>query len=157
LVVAAFVLAGCGADDKREEAGDTKKATNRRTESATAGEGEPILIRTRVDIPTGKVVNGSTIGDSPFCPGGTFQDEHGAPDIGLVDRMMTCQDGTLRMGLDPEVPVGDTQSGPWRIISGTGAYDGWQGSGHMVVRYDPKDESAHPMKFRERYRGTVTR
>jgi hypothetical protein len=157
LVVASFVLAGCGADDKREQGGDTKKVTSRPTESATAGEGEPILIRTRVDIPTGKVVRGSTVGDSPFCPGGTFTDQHGTPDVGLVDRAMTCQDGTLRMGLDPEVPVGDTQSGPWRIISGTGAYDGWQGSGQMVVRYDPKDKSAHPTNFRERYRGTVTR
>ena len=156
MVVATLVLAGCGAEDKREEGGDAKKATSRPTESATAGEGEPILIKTRVDIPTGKVVNGSTIGDSPFCPGGTFRDKHGTPDIGLVDRTMTCQDGRLRMGFDPQMPVGDTQSGPWRIISGTGAYEGWKGSGEVVLRYDPDDNRPHPTRGRERYRGTVT-
>jgi len=156
MVVTTVVLAGCGADDKGDEGSDTKKATSRPTESATAGEGEPVLIKTRVDIPTGKVVNGSTIGDSPFCPGGTFRDKHGTPDIGLVDRTMTCHDGSLRMGFDPQMPVGDTQSGPWRIISGTGVYEGWKGSGEVVLRYDPDDNRPHPTRGRERYRGTVT-
>ena len=83
-------------------------------------------------------------------------DQHGTTDIGLVDRAITCQDGTLRMGFDPQVPVGNTQAGPWRIISGTGAYKGWEGRGQMVMRYDPRDESAHPTRGHERYRGTVT-
>jgi hypothetical protein len=149
MVVTTIVLTGCGSDD----GSGTKPATSRPTKAATKG--EPILIKTRVDIPTGKVVDGSTIGSSPFCPGGTFIDQHGTPEIGLVDRTITCGDGTLRMGFDPQVPVGNAQSGPWRIISGTGAYEGWEGSGEVVLRYDPNDKRPHPTRGRERYRGTV--
>ena len=153
MVVATVVLAGCGADD---ENGETKQETSRTTKSATVGQTEPILIKTRLNTPTGKVVVGSHVGSSPFCRGGTLQDKHGTVDIGLVDRMITCPGGKLRMGFDPQTPVGNEQRGPWRIISGTGAYAGWQGSGQMVVRYDPDDTSAHPTRSRERYRGTVT-
>ena len=109
-----------------------------------------------MDTPTGKVVVGSHVGSSPFCPGGTIKDKHGTLDIGLVDRMITCPAGKLRMGFDPQTPVGNEQRGPWRIITGTGAYDGWQGSGQMVVRYDPDDTRAHPTRSHERYQGTVT-
>ncbi len=152
MVVTTIVLTGCGSDD---ESG-TKPATSRPTKSAAVGQTEPILIKTRMDTPTGKVVAGSHVGGSAFCPGGTIKDKHGTLDIGLVDRMITCPDGMLRMGFDPQTPVGNEQRGPWRIVSGTGAYAGWQGSGQMVVRYDPDDTSAHPTKSRERYRGTVT-
>jgi hypothetical protein len=102
------------------------------------------------------IVNGSTIGDSPFCPGGTAKDKHGTPEIGLVDRTITCSDGTLRMGFDPQEPVGDTQRGPWRIISGTGAYEAWEGSGEMKTTYDPSDDRKHPTRGRETFTGTVT-
>lgn len=153
MVVTTLVLAGCGADD---ESGDTKPTTNGPTKSADVGQTEPILIKTRMDTPSGKVAVGSHIGGSPFCPGGTIKDKHGTLDIGLVDRMITCPDGRLRVGFDPQMPVGNEQRGPWRIISGTGAYDGWQGSGQMVMRYDPDDTRAHPTRGRERYRGTVT-
>jgi hypothetical protein len=107
-------------------------------------------------IPVGKILNGSVIGGSAFCLGGTVKDQHGVPEIGLVDRTIACPDGTLRIGFDPQVPVGDTQRGPWRIISGTGTFERWEGSGQMVMRYDPSDNSAHPTSGRERYTGTVT-
>ena len=155
LTIATIALAGCGADGDGD--GTAKSTTSRPTKSATAAEAEPILIKTRMDTPTGKVVVGSHVGGSPFCPGGTIKDKHGTVDIGLVDRMITCQDGTLRMGFDPQMPVGNEQRGPWRIISGTGAYDGWEGSGQMVVRYNPNDHSPHPTKSRERYTGRATR
>ena len=153
LTVTAVALAGCGAD---EEAGVKDAKSDQPSKSAAAAEADPILIKTRVDLPTGEVVDGSTIGDSPFCPGGTFMDQHGTAEIGFVDRTITCQDGTLRMGFDPQVPEGNTQGGPWRIISGTGAYKGWEGRGQMVMRYDPSDKSPHPSRGQERYRGTVT-
>jgi hypothetical protein len=154
MTVTAIALAACGADGGHAA---TDRTTDRPSKSAAAaGQAEPILIKTRVDTPTGKIVDGSTIGDSPFCRGGTVEDMHGTPTIGLVDRTITCRDGTLRMGFDPQVPVGNTQGGPWRIISGTGAYDGWQGSGEMVIRYDPSDKRAHPTRGRERYKGTIT-
>ena len=153
MVVTTVVLAGCGAND---ESGETKQTTSPPTKSAAVGQTEPILIKTRMDTPAGKVAVGSHVGGSPFCPGGTIKDKHGTVDIGLVDRMITCPRGKLRMGFDPQTPVGNEQRGPWRIISGTGAYDGWQGSGQMVVRYDPDDTSAHPTRSRERFQGTVT-
>jgi hypothetical protein len=137
-------------------ASTSSSPTSRPTKSATAGEAEPILIKTRMDTPTGRVVVGSHLGGSPFCPGGTIRDKHGTLDIGLVDRLITCPDGMLRMGFDPQMPVGNEQRGPWRIVSGTGAYDGWEGSGQMVVRYNPNDNSPHPTKSRERYTGKVT-
>lgn len=153
LTGAAITLAGCGAGDG--DAGDKPATTTGNSASAPGGGAEPILIKTRMNIPTGKILDGSTIGDSPFCPGGTVMDQHGTPPIGLVDRTITCPDGTLRMGFDPELPVGDTQSGPWRIVGGTGAYDGWEGSGEMAMRYDPRDNRQHPTRGRERYTGTV--
>ncbi|MGH2827755.1 MAG: hypothetical protein ACRDKF_12370 [Actinomycetota bacterium] len=108
-----------------------------------------------MNIPTGEILDGSTIGDSPFCPGGTVKDKHGTPEIGLVDRTITCSDGTLRMGFDPQEPVGDTQRGPWRVISGTGAYKGLggEGSGMTKMTYDPDNNRQHPTRGRESTRG----
>lgn len=154
LSLTAITLAGCGGRDGEDRTASAPTTSLR--ESAADSEAVPILIKTRVNIPTGKVLAGSTIGESSFCPGGTFKDKHGAYDIGLVERTMSCKDGTLRMGLDPQMPVGDAQRGPWRIISGTGAYAGWGGSGEMVIRYDPGDTPQHPTRGRERYTGTVS-
>jgi hypothetical protein len=148
-----LVISGCGDDD--DESG--------------AGEGEEIVINTRVEIDTpqreaqkgattgrGRVLQGSSIGDSPFCPGGTFRDRHGSedpsvPPYELVDRRFRCPDGSLRIGFTPGVPQGDTQSGPWRVVSGTGAYEGLQGDGEMEIRYDPGSRASG----RETFTGTV--
>jgi hypothetical protein len=152
LALTAIALAGCGGDDGDGAAAHVKPAGP----TATVAAAEPILIKTRVSLPAVRILKGSTIGGSSFCPGGTAKDEHGTPEVGLVDRTITCQDGSLRMGFDPQMPVGNAQRGPWRIISGTGAYDEWEGSGQMVMRYDPDDQSAHPTRGREAYTGTVT-
>jgi hypothetical protein len=142
--VTAIALAACGG-------GKGDAAATAASPSESAAGSEPILITTRMNIPTGRILDGSTIGSSPFCAGGTVKDEHGTPEIGLVDRTITCQDGILRMGFDPQEPVGDTQSGPWRIISGTGAYEGWTGSGQM------KNEDEHGSgTVHETFTGTVT-
>ena len=122
---------------------------------------EPIVIETRMSltpgekiVSSGKVLGGSTIGDSAFCPGGTIEDKHGAtPDVALVDRIITCTDGTLKIGFSPQVPEGNTQSGPWRIVGGTGAYAGWQGDGEMKMTYDRGSPST---KGNEKFTGTVT-
>ncbi len=154
LTLTAIALAGCGGgggEDASAEATPAGPST-----ATAAGSPEPILIKTRFNLPALKIMNGSTIGGSSFCPGGTATDVHGTPDIGLVDRMIICQDGTLRMGFDPQLPDGNTQRGPWRIASGTGAYKGWEGSGEMVTTYEPKDNSQHPTKGIERFAGTVT-
>jgi hypothetical protein len=111
-------------------------------------------------IATGEVVEGSTLGDSPFCVGGTILDSHGAngPEVALIARTITCPDGEVRMNLTPEVSQelssqDLTQTGSWKIVSGTGAYEGLRGSGEMEIVYDPDPNEP----ARGTYTGTVTR
>jgi hypothetical protein len=142
-------LPGCG-DDDDHDGGSQQRAT------PVAGS-ERILIKTRVDIPTGEVLGGSSIGDSPFCPGGTFRDRHGSadpsvPPYGLVDRTFRCPDGSLRIGFTPGEPQGRTQAGPWKVVSGTGAFKGLQGGGQMEIKYEPGSDT----KGRETHTETVT-
>jgi hypothetical protein len=161
LVLGVIFLAACGGDE--DSVADTSAA------STTAPSGERIAIRTRLviaatpgsePIATGKVLLESTLGGSPFCAGGTVLDSHGSTDptvepYGLIDRTITCQDGTVRVGLTPEVgPQGPTGKGSWTIVSGTGSFKGLRGSGTMkVVNDDPADESL----ARETLTGTVKR
>jgi len=154
LTVAAVGLAACGDDGA--------------TTTSDAGEGgEQIVIKTHVDIhipkggpvpghsiSDGTVLAGSSIGDAPFCRGGTFSDMHqDDPAIGLVDRTFSCPDGSLRIGFTPGVPEGRTQAGPWRVVSGTGAFKGLAGNGQMEIKYEPGTGAS---KGRETFTGTVT-
>ena len=165
LVLAGLLFLGaCGGGEN--DAADPGAA------ATTAPRRESILIRTRMviaaapgaePIATGEVLEGSTLGGSPFCARGTIRDSHGSPDPsvephGLIDRTITCPDGTVRLGLTPQVrepdePQGRTQKGSWTIVSGTGALDGLSGGGRMEVVYDPGDESLG----RETLAGTVAR
>ena len=144
-----FIVGGCGGDD-----GDPAEGS------------QEIVIKTGVviDIPEGgpqpgksisegEVLGGSSLGDSPFCPGGTFSDLHSDdPDIGLVDRTFDCPGGSLRIGVTPGVPTGRTQAGPWRVVSGTGTFDGLRGDGQMEVKYEPGTRST---EGRETFTGEV--
>jgi hypothetical protein len=152
-MVAVVGLAGCGGSDSDDGAASPQQPRT----TAPSGDGEPIVIKTRATLPTGKVLSGSTVGGESFCAQGTFADQHGTASIGLVDRSFTCPDGTLQIGFDPGTPEGDTQSGPWRIIAGTGAYADWRGGGEMTVTYDASDDSEHPEHAREAFTGNVTR
>jgi hypothetical protein len=168
-VVVVMILGGallfgtCGGG--KEGAADTSAA------STTDGAGERIVIRSTVaiaatdgsePIATGEVLEGSSLRGSPFCVGGTILDTHGSSDpaekpYGLIDRMITCSDGTVRIGLTPEVgasqePQDPTQTGSWTIVGGTGAFEGLRGSGEMQIEYDPDDDSL----TRETLTGTVT-
>jgi hypothetical protein len=120
-------------------------------ESSTVAEGgEKIAIETHVKIRIpdggpapgasiggGEVLHGSSVGESPFCPDGTFSDTHSDdPDVGLVDRTFQCPDGTLRIGFTPGTPDGRTQTGAWRVVSGTGGYEGLRADGQMKVTYE---------------------
>jgi hypothetical protein len=160
--VLALVVGACGA---REDGGDGVADTG--AASTTEPRGEPIVIRTSVtiaavegaEIPaTGDVLEGSALGGEPFCVGGTIEDRHGSTDpakepFGLLDRTITCPDGTVRVGFTPETTQGQTQVGTWTIVSGTGTFEGLRGSGQMEVTYDPRDGSL----ARETLTGTVTR
>jgi hypothetical protein len=159
VVAAVPSLGACGGDE--DEPADAGAST-------TAPRVEQIVIRTRMviaaeegaePIATGEVSEGSTLGGSPFCAGGTILDSHGSDDPavephGLIDRTITCRDGSVRMGFTPEVaPPGQAQTGAWTIVGGTGAFEGLRGSGEMEIVNDPNDGSLG----RETLTGTVTR
>jgi hypothetical protein len=50
-------------------------------------------------------------------------------------------------------PQGQTQTGSWTIVSGTGAFEGLRGSGEMEVVYGPDEDSP----ARETLTGAATR
>ena len=156
LVLLVFFLAACGGGD--DGAADTVTA------STTAPRREPIVIRTRVNIAatpgaepiaTGKVLDGSTLGGSPFCVGGSVLDSHASKDpaVRLIVETITCPDGTVRLRFSPDEAQGLHQTGSWTIVSGTGRFDELRGSGGMKVVYDPDDDSLAHVTFT----GTVTR
>ena len=143
VLVGVLFLVGCD--------GAQGDAADRSVSPPTEQLGEPIA--------TGEVLEGSTLGGSPFCAGGTILDSHASGDPavephGLIDRTVTCPDGSVRMGFTPEVvPQGQTQTGSWTIVSGTGAFEDLRGSGEMEVVKDPDDDSLDL----ETLTGTVTR
>ena len=141
LTLATVGLAACGDDD-----GGKKGAA-----TTPGGETEKVVIKTQLNIPTGKVLGGSSVGDSPFCPGGTFRDRDGNDAIGSVDRTFRCPDSNLRIGFSPGEPNGGVQTGPWKVVSGTGAFEGLRGDGQMKVKF----ESGSDSKGRETFTGTV--
>jgi hypothetical protein len=157
LVLASGLLVGaCGGG--KDGASETSAA------STIEPRGETVVIRTSLTIAaaagsepiaTGAVLEGSTLGGSPFCVGGTILDSHGSsdPDVWMIARTITCPDGRVRMDLTPKAPQGLTQTGSWKIVSGTGAFEGLSGSGKMKVAYDPDDDAL----ARETFTGTVTR
>lgn len=163
LVLVGVLLAGaCG--------GSEEGASRTSAGSTTGSAGEPIVIRTSVivalepgsePIATGEVLEGSTIGGSPFCVGGTILDTHWKPADGsaegLYKRAITCPDGTITVGMTPEVaapgePIDLTQMGSWTIVSGTGAFAELRGSGEMKTNYDPDPD----LPARGTLTGTVT-
>ncbi|HJU46622.1 MAG TPA: hypothetical protein VJ689_00710 [Gaiellaceae bacterium] len=134
-----------------------------------ATDSSAIVIRTKMiiaaqentePIATGDILQGSTLEGAPFCAGGTILDSHADRDPAmepyLIDRTISCPDGTVRVGVTPDVGAeteGRTQKGSWTIVDGTGAFDGLRGSGTMEVVYG-SDEDA---PVRETLTGTVTR
>jgi hypothetical protein len=162
VLVGVLFLGACGGDEKKD-------ATNTSAAPTTAPRSEPIVIRAKLIIAakeqseptaTGTILAGSTLGGAPFCTGGTIRDSHASLDPKmepyLIDRKITCPDGTVRIGFTPEVgaePQGQTQRGSWKIVSGTGAFEGLGGSGKSEAVYGSNPNSP----VRETLTGTVTR
>jgi len=156
VLVGVLCLGACGSDE--DDAADGSVA------STTAPRNEPAVIRTRMDIAdteraepiaTGEVLEGSTVGDSPFCAGGTVRDSHGSsdPTVWLIVETITCTNGTVKLRFTPEPAQGMNQTGSWTIVSGTGAFEGLRGNGKMEVAYGPNADSPTHVTFT----GTVTR
>ena len=134
--------------------------------STVGGDDQRIEIRTSVigaatpgaePIATGEVVEGSTLGSSPFCVGGAIRDTHASadPEVALIARTITCPEGSVRMDIAPEVVEGVPQSleqrGSWTIVSGTGAFKDLRATGEMEIVYDPDPNAP----ARGTYAGTV--
>ena len=164
VLVGVLFLGACG--------GDEKDAANTSAASPTALAGEPIVIREKLTIAeeegsepiaTGTILAGSTLGDTPFCAGGTILESHASLDPKmepyLIDMKITCPDGTVRIGFTPEVGAdpdpqeGQPQRGVWTIVSGTGEYEGLGGGGTSEAVYGPNPNSP----VRQTLTGTVAR
>ena len=148
LAVTTVGVAGCGdtpAGDDDAAAGATKSS-------------EKIVIKTSAKlieiVDTGTILGGSTLGGAPFCRGGTWSGGHGNLSYDWLDKNIKCPDGTLRIAFDPRTTKGQTDSGPWKVVSGTGAYKGVRGSGQMKIKFPPGDM---PTTGRETFTGTVVR
>jgi hypothetical protein len=164
ILAGALLLLGTACSGDGDDASDTSAA------STTARHGEPIVIREKLiiaatehsePIATGQILAGSKLGGSPFCAGGTIRDTHASLDPKmepyLIDRKITCPDGTVRIGFTPEVgagpqPQGQTQKGSWAIVSGTRAFERLRGTGKSETVYGSNPKSP----VRETLTGTAT-
>jgi hypothetical protein len=102
----------------------------------------------RDGAPNGEILAESTIGDAQLCPGGTFTDQQGSG-AWFNEKTIDCDDGTLEIGFSPGEPSNRTQKGPWKLLSGTGAYEGWGATGQMEAKFVGQTEG------RETFTGTV--
>jgi hypothetical protein len=148
LTVSVVGLAACG----ETPAADSESSTD------AAHASEKVVIKTSAElqgvVDTGKVLGGSILGGSPFCPGGTWSGGHGNLGNDWLDKNFKCPDGTLRIAFDPRTSKGRTDSGPWKVLSGTGMFKGLRGSGQMVMVFGP---GAMPTEGHETFTGTVVR
>src|SRR3954451_935827 len=116
LTVSVLGLGACGGDDG-DGGGTTTGAEEARTtaggdETGTSAKesGEAILIKTRLaplnarGESTGEVLSGSTIGDSPFCAGGTFSDGPVKPPHRSVLRTFRCSGDILTITFNSTLP-----------------------------------------------------
>lgn len=144
-----LAVAGCGGKD--QPSGSIPAPAP----SQSAGAVE-INIVTKAHVEHGKLTGvaiqpASSIGGEPFCAEGTAVNRPGNPEIGHIARTITCSDGTILMGMELQQPGGKT--GTWRIVSGTGVYQGWTGSGTLQAGI--LDDAAHVAQ--EEFDGTVVR
>ena len=154
LALAVAGVAGCG--DASDDRATTTPTAESSPTSVIDGE-EEIVIKTSVDlasvVDTGKVLDGSTLGDWGFCPGGTTSGGHGNTDNGWLDKTFECPNGTLTIAFDPRNEKKNSLSGPWEVLSGTDAYQGMEGFGEMKIKFSPDPQV---LKGHETFTGTVS-
>jgi hypothetical protein len=125
VALATLGLAGCGGDDGGE--------------SSATGD-QKIVIKERASLQgvqdVGDVLDGSSLGGSPFCSGGSFSGGHGDLPFPQIDRSFKCPEGTLRIAFTPGQPKGNTAPGRWKVLSGTGAFEGLKGGGQMETVFE---------------------
>ncbi len=142
--VAALSLAACSDDGAATDEAAPAAESSQTTAEVDADAGDAILIRTDLKATEesggGQVLQGSLLGDEKFCPGGSFTDRMGRPEIGMV-KTIECRDGTLVLGFDPD-PSNLVQNSTWRVLEGTGRYAGMRGQGWMVVEFEAMSGSS---------------
>jgi hypothetical protein len=153
LAAAAVGLAGCGEDDGEKDSATAIKKTR-----------AAIVIERRVKIlpkkpgspaDTGKVLSGSKIGDSAFCPGGNGRGvDPGSAGAWAHIVNYRCPEGRLKLGFNNKPPDENRVTrGDWAVISGTGSFEGATGSGPLKVQWDDNGYR----RATETYTGTITR
>jgi hypothetical protein len=152
MAVTAAGLAACGEDG----GGANSAATTRRTTSTDrATRSEKIVIKEHANlqgvVDKGEVLKGSSLGGAPFCQGGRFT---GAHDNAMIYRTFKCPNGVLRIGFTPGNGTGQTVSGRWKILGGTGPFKGMKGSGRIQTRFAA---GSQPAEAREALTGSVVR
>jgi hypothetical protein len=153
LTAAAAGLAACGDDE-----GDKRSATaTEKTRAAVVIERRVKVLPKKPGSPadTGKVLSGSRIGDSAFCPGGTSSGSDPGPTGGWAHVVSyRCPDGRLKLGFNNE-PADENRvnRGDWAVTGGTGSFEGATGSGRLKVQWD--DDSYR--RGTETYTGTIAR
>jgi hypothetical protein len=125
-------LAGCSGKNHPNQSTSHPSTT----QASLAADAVAINIVTKAHVEHGMLTAiaiqpASAVGGAAFCARGTAVDGPGNPNIGHTGRTITCSDGTILMGMDLHQP--DGKSGTWRLVSGTGAYRGWTGSGTLQV------------------------
>jgi hypothetical protein len=151
LIVAALGLAACGGksgDVRTVTATTTARSVGESSPSAPAT-GDAILIETRVTNAkrhTAAVLGGSVIGESAFCRGGTYSGGSNGPTITTRFR---CPRGTLTVQYAP-TQYSRVQGAVWKIVRGTGRFEGLRGGGSMVAKFEGDTG-------REIFTGTVRR
>ena len=104
---------------------------------------DEVVIRTRIVEFSGDVLDGSVLGGSPFCAGGTVRHEFGSTDLGFpAVNVLDCGDGSLRIGFGPgpDQMGQSVQTSDWEVLSGTGSLAGSTGEGTMRVEFEPGEE-----------------
>ena len=152
LALTSTTLGACSDDDGTPAAGATTRGTVMST-SATASR-NAIVIKTQFVDFDGTVLAGSTIGDAPFCPGGTLHHKAGSPEIGHpAVNVFTCKTGRLEIGFGPgpDQMNNRVQTSDWDVVTGTGEFAGATGSGRMTVEFP----SVGASRGRETFTGTI--
>ena len=149
LAIAAAGLSGCGA--QAGPPAETSAPTQAPAASTPAVvNGDAILIETRITdarAHTGEVLDGSVLGEAAFCTGGVSAGSSQGPTITTI---FTCSGGTLTLEYSP-TQHSLVQSSEWKVVDGTGTFEGLTGGGSMVAAFESDDPDAG----REIFTGTV--
>src|SRR3954453_19874336 len=157
LTIGMIGLAGCGGGDDAEgrttAAAETSAAETSTADTSTPPpvDGDAVLIRTRVTdarAHTGEVLDGSVIGETAFCAGGTTSGSSRGPTITTT---FTCPGGPLLLEYAPRQPS-LVQSAAWEVVDATGDLEGLRGGGWMVAVFESDDPDAGT----ETFAGTVS-